>query len=79
MNWKAEFDEREQRLISNCVNHAKDDPAGLPGHNLILIIAKMAHVLNVHETALDMAVQELNSLSNWDELLTEVSEVDNES
>lgn len=49
MNWLTKFNEREQRLISNCVNHAKDDPAGLPGHNLILIVAKMAEALDEFE------------------------------
>lgn len=46
MDWLQSFDERERRLIKNCINHAEDDPAGLPGHNLILIIAKMATLLD---------------------------------
>jgi hypothetical protein len=39
------FDEREKRLILNCVDYAKNDPAGVPGHNLMVIIAKMANLL----------------------------------
>lgn len=39
------FTEREIRLINNCKNHAADDPAGLPGHNLIIIIAKLSDLL----------------------------------
>lgn len=37
----ALFDERELRLILNCVNYANGDPAGLPGHNLMVIVAKL--------------------------------------
>jgi hypothetical protein len=36
------FTERENRLIKNCIAYAKNDPAGLPGHNLMIIVAKLA-------------------------------------
>lgn len=39
---KQVFTDRELRLIQNCMNYAQGDPAGLPGHNLMLIIAKLA-------------------------------------
>lgn len=35
------LDEREQRLVANCCAYAAGDPAGLPGHNLMIIIAKL--------------------------------------
>lgn len=35
------FSERERRLINNCHEYAFNDPAGLPGHNLMLIIYKL--------------------------------------
>ncbi len=35
------FDERELRLIDNCTLYATNDPAGLPGHKLMLIINKL--------------------------------------
>lgn len=35
------LDERELRLILNCMDYAKNDPAGFPGHVLILILAKV--------------------------------------
>lgn len=38
--------ERELRLIENCKNYAASDPAGLPGHNLALIIAKLSSLLD---------------------------------
>ena len=41
------FNERELRLIANCRAYAKNDPAGLPGHNLMIIIKKMARLLNI--------------------------------
>jgi hypothetical protein len=34
------FDERQRRLIDNCRAYADSDPAGLPGHQLMLIIAQ---------------------------------------
>lgn len=37
----AIFTERELRLIENCKGYAASDPAGLPGHNLLLIIDKL--------------------------------------
>ena len=41
------FDERERRLICNCIAYEQSDPAGLPGHNLMIIVAKMAELLGV--------------------------------
>lgn len=46
MNWQDNFDERERRLISNCVDYATSDPAGLPAHNIMIIVAKMVKLLN---------------------------------
>ena len=37
-----EYTDREVRLVQACVNYAGQDPPGLPGHNLMVIIAKMA-------------------------------------
>lgn len=48
-DWRSEFTEREQALIANCETYAKDNPAGLPGHNLMVIIAKMAAKLDKRE------------------------------
>jgi len=41
------FSEREIRLIGNCRAYNANDPAGLPGHNLLIIIAKMAGMLDI--------------------------------
>lgn len=35
------FTKRELRLISNCREYAFDDPAGLPGHNLMMLVDKL--------------------------------------
>ncbi len=35
------FDDRELRLIANARAYIANDPAGLPGHNLLLIIDKL--------------------------------------
>lgn len=41
------FTERELRLIANCIFYAHSDPAGLPGHNLMLIIEKLCTLYEV--------------------------------
>lgn len=46
-----DFDKRELRLIKNCCDYAKGDPAGLPGHNLMIIISKL-----VDESQIDIAI-----------------------
>lgn len=50
--WLDEFYERERRLILNCRNYADGDPAGLPGHNLMLIVAKLADLLDARDRGL---------------------------
>lgn len=44
--WDDVFTERELRLISNCQTYAREDPAGLPGHNLMVIISKFCDALD---------------------------------
>lgn len=39
------FNEREARLINNCQKYAHNDPAGLPGHNLMIIVSKLLFLL----------------------------------
>ena len=46
LGWRGIFDERQRRLIKNCCAYADNDPAGLPGHQLMLIIAEMASILD---------------------------------
>lgn len=41
------FSEREIDLIKNCRVYSTNDPAGLPGHNLMVIVAKMADTLDI--------------------------------
>lgn len=36
------FTEREARLLRNCIDYAEADPAGVPGHNLMILCAKLA-------------------------------------
>ena len=42
---KLVFDERELKLINNCVTYANSDPADLPGHNLMLVVNKYQQVV----------------------------------
>lgn len=39
------FDEREFRLIRNAMIYAQNDPAGLPGHKLMLVVDKLCAFL----------------------------------
>ena len=45
-NWKDTFTDREKLLIENCITYTENDPAGLPGHNLMLIIYRMSKLLD---------------------------------
>ena len=40
------FTPRELRLITNCIQYAAGDPAGLPGHNLMIIVDKLVGFTN---------------------------------
>lgn len=53
------FSEREVRLIENCQVYAANDPAGIPGHNLMIIIAKLSSLLVGGE--LEEATEHANS------------------
>lgn len=44
--WRETLDERQLRLVRNCQIYASNDPAGVPAHNLMLLIAKMAEELD---------------------------------
>jgi hypothetical protein len=59
MNDVPEFTEREIRLIKNCRTYVQDDPAGLPGHNLMIIIKKFADLLDANE--IDIIVEGSNN------------------
>lgn len=50
------FTDREMRLIINSLDYATGDPAGLPGHNLMVIIAKMAAALKISKSDISEAL-----------------------
>ena len=41
-----EFTDRELQLIENCKGYATNNPAGFPGHNLMVIIQKLSVLLS---------------------------------
>lgn len=45
-HWRDRLDNRQRRLIENCQIYAQNDPAGLPGHNLMLIVSNLADLLD---------------------------------
>lgn len=47
MDWTDHFDERQFNLIQNCRLYAANEPAGLPGHALMVIVATMADILDM--------------------------------
>lgn len=49
------FSERELQLILNCDSYARGKPAGLPGHNLMLIISSLINLLGTNQTEIRSA------------------------
>ncbi len=47
--WHRNFDERQQALIRDCGRYSTGDAAGLPGHNLVLIVAKFSDMMDTME------------------------------
>lgn len=41
------FTDRELRLIENCKSYTSNNPAGLPGRNLMIIISKLVDIMDV--------------------------------
>jgi hypothetical protein len=44
--WRMRLEERERGLVANCEAYAGGNPAGLPGHNLMILVDKMAQMLD---------------------------------
>lgn len=47
--WPYRLTDRQRKLVENCRQYARGDPAGLPGHTLMLTIARMADLLDEKE------------------------------
>ena len=45
--WETHFDDRQHKEIDYCILYAKDYAHGTDGHNMRLIIAKMAELLDM--------------------------------
>ena len=52
------LDARELRLVRNCLVYRDEDPAGLPGHNLMIIIGKLIDMLNLDEKDLTALIDQ---------------------
>lgn len=48
-HWADAFDKRQGDLIRSCRQYTADGAPGLPGHQLMLIVAKMAELLDKAE------------------------------
>ena len=57
VEFDVSFTERELRLIRNSQLYARSDPAGLPGHNLMVVVEKLTLLPGVQE-ALDVQRKE---------------------
>lgn len=53
--WPAHFDERQMGLIHSCRQYVTDGAPGLPGHQLMLIVSKMAALLDAIDVAFPIA------------------------
>ena len=61
----VKFTHREYRLIDNCVNYTESDPAGFPGHNLIILIGKLDNALNIqHELRKHRSIIDIENKEN---------------
>ncbi len=45
--WETHFDERQRKEIAFCLVYADDFAHGTDGHNIKLIVAKMARLLDM--------------------------------
>ena len=45
------FNERDTRLIKNCRNYSENDPAGLPGHQVLLIVERLDRIVEILSTS----------------------------
>jgi hypothetical protein len=51
---EIEFTERDLRIMENCKDYYDGDPAGLPGHNLMMIIGKLMHEYAIMEDMVEL-------------------------
>lgn len=56
---KIEFTEREMALIENCKVYMDNNPSGMPGHNLAIIVAKLAKQTALQEAVIAMLVMSI--------------------
>ena len=52
--WRDRFTQRELALIKNCRTYAENDPAGLPNHDLLMLVARLSEALDtlpLHEVS----------------------------
>lgn len=47
--WRVQLSERERGLVGNCETYATGEPAGLPGHSVMLLVARLAAMLDEKE------------------------------
>ena len=59
--WIEQFDDRQRGLINSCRQYATDGAPGLPGHQLMLIVAQMAALLDAAggEIVIDAELEEV--------------------
>lgn len=56
--WLEQFNERSQALIHSCRQYMTDGAPGLPGHQLMLIVAQMAAMLETSRFVLGTPQEE---------------------
>ena len=57
------FTINEAHLIANCFAYVKSDPAGLPAHNLMILVYKLARYCNIDAAEIYGAHKQLARLN----------------
>ena len=55
--WPQLFDERQRNLIHSCRQYVTDGAPGLPGHQLMLVVSKMAGLLDAVDVVFPVAAK----------------------
>lgn len=52
------FTTRELRIMLNCISYGENDPAGIPGHNLLMIVTKLLGLTSITKELIHAAIVE---------------------
>lgn len=53
----ATFSLRELKLIQNCISYTENDPHGLPGHNIMIIVDKLVKAFGLRSHMIETYIK----------------------